>query len=233
MSLFVNQFSQKPKPLPKKTETISLQVMFPGFTRGPEQFIVSSGKGRNVYVWAHLHTFDRVQCKDCGLCIFIPWTHREQCIYLPGQTTGWISTPLVLSSAVHLVLRQSLPPLFKVLSSFRAGIVCGRWKCLYLTQIIGMSFLTASILETIPWPWNGNKPLAETSDKGWTISHCMCVHVRICERLCVDLFECTCSCRPTCKCQYMCVCQCVMEDHRSYQANTSVGPLARLSASPW
>lgn len=96
----------------------------------------------------------------------------------------WVDiTSLVLSSLVHLVLRQSLPPspsLFKVLSSFRAGIVCGRWKCLYLTQIIGMSFLTASILETIPWPRNGNKPLAETSDKERTISHFMCVNRHLC-----------------------------------------------------
>ena len=95
-------------------------------------------------------------------------------------TAGWISTPLVLSSVVHLVLRQPLPPSLKFCRRFRAGIVCGRWKCLYLTQIIGMSFLTASILETIPWPRNGNKPLAETSDKGRTISHCMCANMHLC-----------------------------------------------------
>ncbi len=95
------------------------------------------------------------------------------------------------------------PSLFKVLPSFQAGIVCGRWKCLYLTQIIGMSFLTASILETIPWPRNGNKLLAETSDKGRTISHCM----RVSMHLCVCVCGCIRSCRPTCKCQYACNCR--------------------------
>ncbi len=163
------------------------------------------------------------------------------------QTTGWISTPLFYHLWCILSwgsLPLPSPSLFKVLSSFRAGIVRGRWKCLYLTQITGMSFLTASILETIPWPRNGNKPLAETSDKGRTISHCMRVNMHLCVFLhwvcvcvcvcaCVHSFERACSCRPTCKCQYVCICWCVMEYHRSYQANTSVGPLTRRSASPW
>lgn len=121
--------------------------------------------------------------------------------------------------------------LFKVLSSFQAGIVCGRWKCLYLIQIIGMSFLTASVLETIPWPQNGNKPLAETSDKRRTISHCMCVHMHLCVFACMHLFAPACSCSVTCKCQCVCSCWCVMEDYRSYRANTSVGPLARHACS--
>lgn len=137
-------------------------------------------------------------------------TQRAKCLCV-RQKTGWISTPLVLSSVGHLVLRQPPPPPpttspspFKVLSLFRASIVCGRWKCLYLTQIIGMSFLTASVQETIPWPRNGNKPLVETSDKGRTISHWMCVNMRLC--VCVHSLDCARSCRPTCMCQYVCIC---------------------------
>ena len=124
-----------------------------------------------------LYTFDGVENVKSLDCEYSFQGHTPFiCLARP---LGGYQLPCFFS-VVHLVLRPSLPPspsLFKVLSSLRAGIVCGRWKCLYLTQIIGMSFLTARILETIPWPRNGNKPLAETSDKGRTISHCMCVNM--------------------------------------------------------
>jgi len=137
-----------------------------------------------VCISTRLYTFDGVEGKDFGLCIFIPGTQKATCLSA-WQATGWISNVLVLSYVVHLVLRQSLPLSLKFRCCFRAGIVCGQWKRLYLTQIIGMSFFTASILETIPQPLKGNKPLGEISDKGRTINHCMCVHMNSCLCICV------------------------------------------------
>lgn len=149
--------------------------------------------------------------KEC-MCLADPWVE--------------VNSP-VFSSVAHLVLRQSFSSSpfhsLKVLLLFSAGIVCGRWKFLYLTQIIGMSFLTASFLKTIPWPWNENKPLARPSDKGRTIIHCMCVNIHWCVCVCVCgacICVCACihSCRPTCKGQCVQICRCVMDYHRSYQA---------------
>lgn len=192
-------------------------------------------KEKCVYITTQLYLFDGGECKQLGLCIFIQGTHThtEQSIYLSGRPLSRYQLPLFYHLWYILSWGSlSLPlSLFKVLSSFQAGIVCGRWKCLYLIQIIGMSFLTASVPETIPWPKNGNKPLAETSDKRRTISHCMCVHMHLCVFACMHLFAPACSCSVTCKCQCVCSCLCVMEDYRSYRANTSVGPLARHACS--
>lgn len=109
------------------------------------------------------------------------------------QTADWIPTPLFYHQ--RLVVSGSAPSpshppstcLLKVLLWFSAGIVCGRWKCRYLTRIIGMSFLVAGVVETIPGPRNGNKPLAGPSDKGGTISHWMCVNIHwfVSARVCV------------------------------------------------
>lgn len=171
----------KAKVLLEKTETISLQVVFHGFTRGGGQFIARHWqKEKWVCVSTQLYTFDGVENVKGLDCEYSSRGHTRSNVFV--CLADWLVDInfLVLSSVVHLVLgRSPSPSLFKVPSSFRAGIVCGRWKCLYLTQIIGMSFLTASILQTIPRPRNGNKPLAETSDKGRTISHCMCVNMHL------------------------------------------------------
>lgn len=135
---------------------------------------------------------------------------------------------LILSYAAHLVLRPPHVPLslscsLIVLLSFRAWILRGRRKCFYLTQIIGTSILTESIPETTPWSGNGNKPLAETSDKSRTISHRMCANMHLC--------ACTGFTAVVYAGRY--ACRRVMKYRRSYRANSSVGPLTRLSASLW
>lgn len=137
-----------------------------------------------------LYRFDGAQNVKSLDCEYSFRGHSESNVFI-CLADRWVDiNSLVLSSAAHLVFRRSLPPsLFKVLLSFSAGIVCGRWKCLYLTQIIGMSFLIASILKTIPRLRNGNKPLAGPSDKGRTISHCMCVNLH----RCVSAGECACA----------------------------------------
>ena len=127
-----------------------------------------------------LYTFDGVENVKSLDCEYSFQGHTQSNVFI-CLADRWvdINSPCFIIRGASC-LEAASPSLFKVLSSFRAGIVCGRWKCLYLTQIIGMSFLTASILETIPWPRNGNKPLAETSDKGRTISHCMCANMHLC-----------------------------------------------------
>ncbi len=180
MSLFANQFPQSQSATGENRNHFPPSGVSWIYERRRAIYSSAWQKEKWVCISTQLYTFDRVENVKSLDCEYSFQGHTESNVFI-CLADHWVDiNSLVLSSLVHLVLRQSPPSLFKVLSSFRAGIVRGRWKCLYLTQITGMSFLTASILETIPWPRNGNKPLAETSDKERTISHCMCVNMHLC-----------------------------------------------------
>lgn len=184
MSLFANKFPQSQNATRENRNHFPPSGVPWIYERRRAIYSSAWQKKKWVCISTQLYTSDGVEMWRI-LWIFILRTQRKQWICLADHWVDMNPPPFVLSSVVQLVLKQSLPPSpfrFKVLSLFWARTVCVRWKCLYLTQIIRMSFLTASILETIHWLRNGEKKkkkhwLKHQISKAQSVIVCVCVCV--------------------------------------------------------
>lgn len=174
--------------------------------------------------------FDGVENVKSFDCEYSFQEHRESNVFI-CLLDRWVDiSSLVLSSRVHLVLRQSLPLSLKFCRRSEPELSVADGSASIWPRSSEWVFSLQAFRRQFPGRAMEINHWLKHQIKRRTISHCMCVNMHLCVFV---KSVCICSCRPTCKCQYVCICRCVMAYHRSYQANTSVGPWTRLSASPW
>lgn len=118
-------------PKPKcswRTETISLQVVFRGFTRGKEQFIAQqpAQRGTGPHERTALDVWRSRACKGFGLWIFIPGRQREWCVSLWGRPLGGYQLRCSIISGWSCL--EALPP--SLYLSLKSSVVVLSWDCL-------------------------------------------------------------------------------------------------------
>lgn len=222
--------------IPEKTENISPSSGLAWIYERPRAIYSTTWqKEKCVYITTQLYLFDGGECKQLGLCIFIQGTHTHT------------QSKVFICLADHWVDINS--PCFIICGTSCLEAVCPSLSlslkfCRHSKPELSVADGSASIWSrSLEWVFSLQAFWRQFPGQRMEINHWLKHQIREEQSVIVCVYTCICVYLRACICLRLlvhaalhasvcvCSCLCVMEDYRSYRANTSVGPLARHACS--